>query len=166
MANLTVHKTGAGLASPITPGEWDPFRRLRDLLRWDPYQEFLRLPWEERERVPAFAPAFEVKETKESYIFKADVPGIKEQDIEITVTGNRLMVTGKREMEQQEKGETFYTYERAYGSFSRTFTLPEGASADQVKAELKEGVLTVVFPKLPEVQPKKVMIKAGEKAKA
>jgi HSP20 family protein len=163
MANLNIHKTGGPLASSIVPPEWDPFRRLREFMLWEPYQELVRPTWE---GALTLAPAFEVKETKDSYIFKADVPGMKEQDIDITLTGNRLMVSGKREMEQQESGTTFFTYERAYGSFNRTFTLPEGANAEHVKAELKDGVLTVVFPKVPEVQAKKIAIKASEKVRA
>ncbi len=166
MANLMIPKTNVGEPiSALLPAEWDPFRRMRDFLRWDPLQEFARFtPWEERPYV--FAPAFDVRETKDSYIFKADLPGIKEQDVEITLTGNRLTITGKRETEQKDKADTYYAYERSYGSFIRLFTLPDGAVTEPAKVELKDGVLTLVFSKLPEVQPKKIQIKGGEKAKA
>ena len=70
-----------------------------------------------------FSPSFEVKETKDSYVFKADVPGVKESDIEGTVTGNRLSISGKREVEHKEQTNTFYTYERSYGDFTRSFLL-------------------------------------------
>jgi HSP20 family protein len=116
--------------------------------------------------VYAFAAAFDVKETKESYIFKADVPGIKEQDLDISITGDRLTISGKRETEELDKDETYYTFERSYGSFSRSFTLPVGANPEPVKVELKEGVLTLVFPKRPEVLAKKIPIKAGERVRA
>jgi HSP20 family protein len=80
------------------------------------------------------SPAFEVKETKEAFVFKADVPGIKEQDVEVNVAGNRLTITGKREAEKEDRGDTFYTYERSHGSFSRTFTLPDQTDGEHVRA--------------------------------
>jgi len=144
--------------------EWEPFRRMRDWLAWDPFQQMQRLAPEAPPTT--FYPAFEVKETKEAYVFKADCPGIKEQDIEVNVTGNRLTITGKREMEQQDKTDTYYTYERTYGSFVRTFTLPDGVDAEHARAELKNGVLTLAIPKAPEAQPKKIEVKGGEKLKA
>jgi HSP20 family protein len=70
-----------------------------------------------------FVPDFEVKETKEGFVFKADVPGIKEKDLEITMTGNRLTISGKREAEMEERSDTYYACERSYGSFTRAFTL-------------------------------------------
>jgi HSP20 family protein len=116
-------------------------------------------------RIAVFNPAFEVKETKDGYIFKADVPGVLERDLEITLQANRLTITGKRESEETKKDDTFYAYERTFGSFTRTFTLPEGADAEHVKAELKEGVLTLQIPKTEEAQPKKIAFKV-EKGKA
>jgi HSP20 family protein len=159
MANLTVRR-----AEPIpAPREYDPFKMMRELIRWDPYSEM----------VPSFAseptmfqPAFEVKETKEGFLFKADLPGVKESDVEISLTGNRLTIGGKRETEKTEKTDTFYAFERAYGSFSRSFTLPEGADLEHVKAELREGVLTVQLTKLPEAQTKKIALRPAEKGKA
>lgn len=78
---------------------------------------------------PGFSAAFEVKETKEAFIFKADLPGIKAEDLDVVLTQNRLTIRGKREAEKSEKGETFYTFERSYGSFARSFTLPEGVDS-------------------------------------
>jgi HSP20 family protein len=106
------------------------------------------------------APAFDVKETKEAYLFKADVPGIQDKDLEVTITGNRLTVGGKRDEEKEERSDRYYTYERNYGSFSRSFTLPDGADTDKLRASLDSGVLTVTVPKKPEVQPKKVAVKS------
>jgi HSP20 family protein len=107
-----------------------------------------------------FVPSFEVKETKDTYVFKADLPGVKEEDLDITLSRNTLTVSGKREAEERETGDTWYALERSYGSFSRTFTLPEGASSDDVKAELRDGVLTILIPKRVEVQPRKISVKA------
>jgi len=138
---------------------WDPFNALGEFMRWDPFREIA--PISLKERMPEFDAAFEIKETKESYLFKADVPGIKESDLTINLGGNRLTVSGKREAEKQQETETYFSYERSYGSFTRSFTLPEGIDAEKVNANLKDGVLTIAVPKKPEAQPKKVAIKAG-----
>jgi HSP20 family protein len=158
MANIDVKKeSGPQL---VRRGEWDPMRWARDLLRWDPFREMTSMPTFEQ---MGFSPDFEVKETQEGFQFKADLPGVQEKDVEITRTGNRLTIAGKRESEKEEKGDTWYVSERSYGSFTRAFTLPEGIDGDHVRAELKDGVLTVLVPKLPEVQPKKVEISGGQK---
>jgi len=113
-----------------------------------------------------FSPRFEVKETEHSYVFKADLPGIDEKDLDISLTGNRLTVSGKRESEERQENERFYAYERSYGTFSRSFTLPEGADIDHADADLKSGVLTISLPKRPEHQPRKISLKTiGEKVK-
>jgi HSP20 family protein len=76
------------------------------------------------------------------------------------------MVSGKREEAKEEKGETYYCCERSSGSFMRTFTLPAGADAEHIRADVTNGVLTLVIPKTPESQPKRIAIGAGTKAKA
>jgi HSP20 family protein len=101
---------------------------MRDLLRWEPFGELS--PSFRTLETAAFSPDFEVKETKEAFVFTADVPGVKEGDLEVRLTQNRLSVSGKRESEKTEKGEQFYTTERSYGTFTRAFTLPEGVDAD------------------------------------
>ncbi|GMU58553.1 MAG: heat-shock protein [Myxococcaceae bacterium] len=144
---------------------WDPFREMQSLLRFDPFREMR--PFFNNYPAPevAFNPAFEVKETKEAFLFKADLPGVKEPDLEVSVTGDRLIISGKREEEKQEQSETLYTWERSYGAFTRSFMLPQGVDLEHARAELKEGVLSLVLPKLPEVQPKKIAVKS-EKVKA
>jgi HSP20 family protein len=154
MANLTVNRT----SEPSYPARWDPFSVFRDFVRWDPFREIAPIT---SDRLAQFDAAFEVKETKDAYLFKADVPGMKESDITINLTGNRLTVSGKREEEKKQENETYFSYERSYGSFTRSFTLPEGVDADKVGANLKDGVLAITVPKKPEALPKKVSIKAG-----
>jgi HSP20 family protein len=165
MANIIKKREGE---LPAFSTGMDPLHLVRDFFRWDPFRQMVPgLFGAAEERT--FLPSFEVKETKDGYLFKADLPGVKEEDIDISLTGNRLTVSGKRESEEGESGETYYTYERSYGSFSRSFTLPEGIDADHVKADLKEGVLSLLLPKKPELQPKKVSLKGGggkEKIKA
>lgn len=148
----------------VMPSNWEPFRLMRDLMSWDPFAEMF--PTVNRFEGAVFAPRFEVKETKDAYVFKADLPGIEEKNLDITLTGNRLTVSGTREAEQQQETETYYAYERSYGSFSRSFTLPEGADVEHCDADLKNGVLTVSVPKMPEHQPRKISLKSiGEKVK-
>ncbi len=160
MSNIAIRKQNEDKPAAIPPGpHWDPWRSMRALLSWDPFREMAPLPALE-DRATAFVPAFDVKETKEAYLFKADVPGIQDKDLEVTITGNRLTVGGKRDEEKEERSDRYYTYERNYGSFSRSFTLPDGADTDKLRASLDSGVLTVTVPKKPEVQPKKVAVKS------
>ena len=136
--------------------EWDPLRTMREMLSWDPFREMApKLPAFER---VAFNPSFDVTETKEGYVFKADVPGVSRDDIEISTTGNRLQIAGKREHVEEATTDTVYTYERQYGSFMRSFTLPDGVDLDHAKSDLKDGVLTLVIPKNPGAQTKKIAV--------
>jgi HSP20 family protein len=155
MANI-VRRGEASAPAGLARGEWDPFRLMRDVLRWDPFGEMAPFAGP---TVATFNPDFEVKETDKAYVFKADLPGIEEKNLDIAVTGNRLTISGKRDVEEKHEGETYYAYERNYGSFTRAFTLPDGVDAEHVQAELKNGVLTMHLPKLPELQPKKIEIK-------
>ncbi|HTR50363.1 MAG TPA: Hsp20/alpha crystallin family protein [Kofleriaceae bacterium] len=150
----------------LTKPEPDLYRWMRDMMRWDPFQSTTLPSFFGPGYERTFTPAFEVKETKDSFLFKADLPGMKESDIDVKITGNRLAITGKREAEYEDKNDTYYTYERSFGSFQRTFMLPEGLDTDHVHAELKDGVLTVALPKLAGAQTKNIAIKSGEKTKS
>ena len=166
MANISIRKNGDNPPA-TTPAEVppEPWRTMRALLSWNPFHDMTLLPigslgfahHSGRQDVE-MSPAFEVKETKDAYLFRADVPGIKERDLEVTITGHRLTVGGRREEEHEEKADRYYTYERDYGTFSRTFNLPEGADVDGLRAALEQGVLTVTVPKKAEVQPKKIAV--------
>jgi HSP20 family protein len=134
---------------------WDPFRTMRELFRWDPFTA--ASPWP----LPAaasFAPDFDVKETEESFVFTADLPGVADKDLQVQLSDNRLSVAGRRESEKTEQHETFYASERNYGSFTRTFILPEGVDADKAHAQLKNGVLSIAIPKRSEAQPRKINV--------
>ena len=157
MTELSVRRTG-DTERPLAETEWDPLRWTRALFRWDPFRPMAPMLRAEE----GFGAAFDVKENKEGYLFKADVPGIKEKDVEVTITGNRLTVHGHRESEKEEKNDAYYMCERSYGSFTRTFTLPDAADMNKVHAELKDGVLTVFLPRRAESQPKKIEVKAAK----
>jgi HSP20 family protein len=163
MANLTIRRDEGSIFPRFFSRGFDPLDWMRDIITRDPFREMIpALPQAE---AVSYVPAFEVKETKDGYQFRADVPGVKESDLEITLTGQRLSVAGKREEEKQEKNDTYFTYERSYGSFCRSFTLPEGVDDEHVRAELKDGVLTIAMSKKPELKAKKIEVKA-DKAKA
>jgi HSP20 family protein len=143
------------------PIAWDPFETMRDLLRWDPFREMAPVgAIAPRIEHLTWMPGFEVRESKDAYVFKADLPGVKTQDLDVSLTGNRLQVTGRREEEKEAKDDTYYAYERAYGEFTRSFTLPDGIDAEHVKSELAEGVLTIVVPKRAAAQARKIPIAA------
>jgi HSP20 family protein len=160
MANIIRRRQPGELAPGAGMGRLDPMQWMHELLRFDPFQQMLALPLAEQ---GIFAPDFEVKETPDAFVFKADLPGVKEEELEVSLTGNRLVVSGRRESERREENERYYASERSYGSFTRAFTLPEGIDGDKVRAQLESGVLTLTVPKRPETQPKKIDIKAEKK---
>lgn len=160
MANITIRREGGqGQGLPARRMEMDPFRWMRDMMGWDPFREMAPLLAAEREQ---FSPAFDVKETDQGYLFRADLPGVKASDVEVTMQGTRLQVSGKREADHEEKTDTYYTYERSFGSFLRTFTLPQEADPKSVHADLSDGVLTISVGKTQAAQPRKIEVKAGE----
>jgi HSP20 family protein len=153
MANITRKDQN----QPMRTRPSDPLRLVRDWMRWDPFGQMMPVQ-------SAWNPQFEVRETGDSFLFKADLPGIKQENVDIQLHGNRLQITGHREDEHEEKeGDNIYAYERSFGSFSRAFTLPENADTDHVACDLKEGVLTLVIPKKKGAQPRKIQIGGGEK---
>lgn len=160
MSNLPVRKTPA---QPASTAAWDPFRLMREMVRWDPFREMAPLLPAD---ATAFDPAFDVRETKDAYVFRADMPGMKSDDVSVTVEGGRLNVSGTRESEHEEKGDTYYSRERTFGSFVRTFTLPQGANASDVRADLTDGVLTVSIAKAAEAQPRAIKVGNGSKSKS
>ncbi len=140
---------------------WDPFRMMDALLRWEPFWEG---PGGLFHRGETFVPRFDVKESKEGYVIRADMPGVKEKDLEVSLTGNMLSITGHREDEHKQEGDHYYASERTYGQFTRSFSLPEGADAESIRADLKDGVLAIDLAKKPEVQAKKITVGKGERA--
>jgi len=129
----------------------DPFTTMaRELLSWDPF--FGNRP------VTAFAPAFEVKETNDSFVVNADLPGVTEADLDIAVHQSVLTVSGNRQSEERKEGENYALYERQFGSFSRGFSLPDSADGDRIEAKLDNGVLTLTIAKKAEVKPRKIAV--------
>ena len=130
----------------------DPFQFARDLLSWDPFFAGTR-------QASAFVPAFEVKETNEAFVLKGDLPGVAEADLDIAVHNNVLTVSGSRQSEERKEGESFALYERQYGSFTRSFALPEIADGEHIDAKLDNGVLMLTIPKKEAAKPRKIALK-------
>jgi HSP20 family protein len=132
---------------------------------WEPLRVFDALLGLENNRAArtnaVWSPRFDVKENKDGYAFTADLPGVKDSDLDISVTGNVLTIAGKREDERRQDGDQFYRTERSYGQFTRSFVLPEGADTSSITANLKDGVLNVTLAKTPEVQPRKIPVGKG-----
>ena len=156
MANLIRKTEREQTPSRTSQSAWDPFRIMESMLEWDPFSSLA--PSFGTGVAQSYMPRFDVKETQDRYTFTADLPGIKEDDLNISLTGNRLVISGKREAEESKEEGQYHLYERSYGTFSRSFSLPEGVNPDEVTANLKDGVLTVTVGKKPEVQPKRIQL--------
>src|SRR5258708_1791421 len=129
----------------------NPFSLARELLGWDPFVA--------PRKVAAFAPTFDVKETGDAFVLVADVPGLDEKELDVAVHNGVLTVSGARNSEDKQEGERYSIVERRFGSFARSFALPELADDDKIDAKLDRGVLTLTIGKRAEAKPRKIAIK-------
>jgi HSP20 family protein len=104
--------------------------------------------------------AIDMYETKDEVVVKAALPGIKPEEVEVSITGNTLTINGESKEEHEVKEQDYIRKERRYGSFSRSVTLPSGLKADKAEATFENGVLTLKVPKSEEVKPKTIKVKA------
>lgn len=128
------------------------FNRLLNLQ--DELDRLFDSPWNEQTR--AWAPALDVREDKNSFIVRAELPGMKRDDIDVSLHDGALVITGERQAEAKEEGVEIHRQERFYGKFQRALTLPAPVAADKVKANYKDGVLTITLPKTEEAKPKQI----------
>jgi HSP20 family protein len=149
--SLITRSNGNSSTSPVRYVARDPFQLARELFAWDPFSG--------GRQVSAYVPPFEVKETNEAFVVKADVPGVAEPDLDIAVHNNVLTISGTRQSEERKEGDAFSLYERQYGSFSRSFSLPDTADGERVEAKLDSGVLTLTIWKKAEAKPRKIAFK-------
>ncbi len=107
------------------------------------------------------SPAVDITEEKEKYVVKADMPGMKQEEVKVEVDDGVLRIYGERKSEREEKDEAkkYHYYERSYGSFERRFVLPRDADAEKIDAKYENGVLTVFVPKTEEKKPKEIRVK-------
>ena len=145
------------------------------LTRFQPYREFSTLQdrinrvfresysgsQDDSLNTSSFSPAVDVYEDEHSVNLKLEVPGIDEKDLDIRVENNTLTVHGERKFEKEEKEENFRRVERQYGSFTRSFTLPQTVDAENVSANYDKGVLKISLPKKAEAKPKQIKVNVG-----
>jgi HSP20 family protein len=105
-----------------------------------------------------FSPAVDLHETEDAYVVKADMPGLKKDDIDLEIAENVVTIKGRREDTKEEKKKNFHRVERFHGSFQRSFMIPGGFDHDGVAADFKDGVLTVTLPKPAENKPKRISV--------
>jgi len=140
---------------------WEPFRDLvsaqRDFDRL--FREaFSPVAGETELSTRSWAPPVDIYETEDAIVLKAELPGVDAKDVEVRVEDNTLYLKGERKFEKEVKEQNYHRVERSYGSFARSFSLPNSISADQVKAEFKDGLLTLTMPKREEAKPKTIKI--------
>lgn len=156
---------------------WDPFASVS---RWDPLSEFASLqdrfnqlvnqpffrgfgPTSEQSLTAAnFVPPVNISEDEQNINIEAELPGIQDKDLDISLENNVLTISGERKMENEEKKENFHRIERAYGRFTRSFTLPPTVETDNVNAEFNNGVLKISLRKKEEAKPKQIKIGVGK----
>ncbi len=143
-----------GRKSEVAVSGADPFttmRREMDRLFENLSREF---GWPMPERAGAIVPSIDVSETDSELKVEAELPGVDEKDVEVSVVDNVLTIRGEKKEEREEKKKDYHLVERSYGSFARSITLPFAVEPDQAKATFKNGVLTITLPKPPEVKEK------------
>ena len=146
------------------------------LTRWDPFREFVTLQdrmnrlfrdsygpegREEALTATTFAPPVDVYEDEHNVTLKIEVPGIDEKDIDVRIENNTLTVHGERKFEKEEKEENYRRVERQYGSFTRTFTLPDTVETEKVQADYDKGVLKISLAKKAEAKPTQIKVNIG-----
>ena len=155
-------QTGTGLA---------PMKTFREFVATDPFrafqQRFNRLfgdtgvapfPPDESLSLAAWAPACDIFETADEIVVKAELPGVKKEDVKLTIENNVLSLRGETKFEAETKKENYHRVERSYGEFCRSFTLPSGIDTKNVNAEFKDGLLRVKLPKSEEAKPKAIEV--------
>jgi len=144
---------------------WDPFRELSTLQNRvnSLFQDYGRPSQDELIASGSFVPAVDVYEDEHKVTLKLEVPGVKQDDLDVQIENNTLTIRGERKFEKEEKEENFQRIERRYGSFSRSFTLPNTIDTDSVNANYENGVLKVELAKREEAKPKQIKVGIGAK---
>ena len=136
------------------------FGRLSSLR--DELDRLFESPWTELARtsqlLSGWTPALDIHEDKDNFIVRAELPGMKREEIDVSLHDGALSLSGERKMEQKFEEAEVYRTERFFGKFQRTVSLPAAVAADKVKAQYKDGVLTITLPKTEEAKPKQISV--------
>lgn len=139
---------------------WDPWREIDDLFHR--YTRAVGLPrtGSQASMEPGdWSPQVDIAETDKEFVIKAEIPEVKKEDVKVTVENGVLTIRGERKQETEEKGKKFHRIERHYGSFTRSFTLPDNVDAAHIKASFKDGMLGLQIQKIAEAKPKAIDVK-------
>jgi HSP20 family protein len=150
--------TAASKEGSAMIGRFDPFAELSRL-----QDEMSRVAHATREdrREFQFQPVVDIFEAKDAIVVKAELPGVKADDVNIHVEKNLLTISGERRLENEENRDGYHRIESTYGTFSRSFSLPNHVNSEAIDANLENGILTLRMPKRAEAQPRKIQVKGG-----
>jgi HSP20 family protein len=135
---------------------WEPFREMEDIFRQ--YSPFFARTLRRGGEGTSWSPVADISETDKDYLIKAELPEVKKEDVKVTLDNGVITIAGERRQEKEQKEANEIRVESFYGSFSRSFSLPENIDAQGIQAETKDGVLKVRIPKTQAAAPKKVAI--------
>jgi HSP20 family protein len=136
-------------------------RRMSSLFDWNPLRRNRLTAEDENLTVPEWVPAVDIVEDDKGYLLKVELPEVRKEDVKVTVESGTLTISGERQGEKEAKGRKFHRVERYYGRFERSFSLPDDARSDDVRAEFKDGVLRVHLAKSEEARPKQIEVKVA-----
>lgn len=139
---------------------WEPFGAMEDMVNRFPsmFERWARLSGG-GEKGTGWSPSVDISETDQEYLIRAALPAVRKEDVNVTVEDGMLTVSGERRQREEQKDEKFHKVESFYGSFSRSFSLPEGTDPSAIRAESKDGVLTIHVPKMKAAARKPTTIK-------
>ena len=138
---------------------WPTLGQVTDLT--DELNRLFGTPLSRTNGFSSWTPAFDIYEEKDNFVVKAELPGMKKEDINVSLHENDLTISGERKSETKTEGTEVYRAERYFGKFERVVTLPAAVAANQVKAEYKDGILTVTLPKSEEAKPRQIAVNVG-----
>jgi len=139
----------------------DPFRELASF-----FENFTEPTGKDQLTAGTFVPPVDVYEDEQNLVLKLEIPGLNDEDVNVSVENNTLTVQGERKFEKEEKEENFHRIERRYGTFTRTFTLPQTVDSEALKASYEHGVLTLSLPKKEAAKPKQIKVEINSGASA
>jgi HSP20 family protein len=125
------------------------------------FDRFLEPRWEELEAIDAWAPKVDFSETKDGFMVKAEIPGVEQKDVSVSLENQMLTIKGEKHKEKEEKDEKHHRVERSWGAFLRTIALPAGVDTEKVNATFKDGVLMIKLPKTPEAKGTTIPVKSA-----
>ncbi|MBI2891931.1 MAG: Hsp20/alpha crystallin family protein [Deltaproteobacteria bacterium] len=149
---------------------------MSSLIRWEPFHEIeevtdrlgrvldrtLRRAFGRESLIPAdWAPAVDISETDKEYVIKAELPEVAKDDVRVAIQDDMLVIRGERRAEKEEKGRRYHRIERSYGTFARSFGIPEDADPAKITAEFRDGILDVHLPKTTEVKKRTIEVKVS-----